>query len=301
MAVVNHALLQALRTAFHAEFKKGFDATESHYLKIASVIPSTTTSNTYGWIGDMPSMIKWVGDRVIKNFKEHGYTITNEDFEATLGVKRNLIEDDNLGMYSTLFQDLGFTAKEHPDELCFGLLKDGETELCYDGQNFFDAEHPVYANNDQTGASTLVSNITDGVEVPFYLMNTSRPLKPILFQQRKKPEFVAMINKDDEDVFMRKQFRFGVDSRDNAGFGFWQMAHKSKAGLTADNFNAAFKKMTSIKRDGGKPLQNSPTLLVVPPYYREQALEIVKAERGAAGATNINRNAVEVLVSPWVA
>ena len=31
----------------------------------------------------------------------------------------------------------------------------------------------------------------------------------------------------DENVFMKKQFLYGADSRGNAGFGFWQMAFGS--------------------------------------------------------------------------
>ncbi len=31
----------------------------------------------------------------------------------------------------------------------------------------------------------------------------------------------------DDNVFMKKQFLYGADSRGNAGFGFWQMAFGS--------------------------------------------------------------------------
>ncbi|HEJ9874075.1 TPA: Mu-like prophage major head subunit gpT family protein, partial [Pseudomonas aeruginosa] len=50
-----------------------------------------------------------------------------------------------------------------------------------------------------------------------------------------------------------------------------------------------------------KRLGIRPKLLVVPPSLRSQALEVVKAERNAAGATNINRDVVDVLVTPWLA
>ncbi|MOA69498.1 Mu-like prophage major head subunit gpT [compost metagenome] len=56
-----------------------------------------------------------------------------------------------------------------------------------------------------------------------------------------------------------------------------------------------------MKGDKGKVLGIRPKLLVVPPSLRGVALEVVKAERNAAGATNINRDAVDVLVTPWLA
>ncbi|MGL9774585.1 MAG: Mu-like prophage major head subunit gpT family protein [Sodalis sp. (in: enterobacteria)] len=61
----------------------------------------------------------------------------------------------------------------------------------------------------------------------WFLMNSSRPLKPLIFQQRQAPLFVAMIDINSPDVFMRKQFKFGAEARGLAGFGFWQMAYGS--------------------------------------------------------------------------
>lgn len=301
MAVITNALLQAIRTGFRREYQNGLENAESHFAQVASIVPSTTKSNTYGWLGEVPGFREWVGDRSLKDIKEHGYSIANKDWESTVAVKRTDIEDDNIGIYSLLMQEMGRSAAVLPDEQVFGLLKAGHSTLCYDGQNFFDTDHPVYPNHDGTGTAATVSNITAGAETSWYLLDTSRAIKPMIFQERKKPVFTAMTAADDENVFMSNQYRYGVDCRSNVGFGFWQMAHKSSAALTSANLSAAIAAMQSIKRDGGKPLAINPSLLVVPPTLREAALEVVKAERNAAGATNVNRNAVEVLVTPWVA
>lgn len=61
----------------------------------------------------------------------------------------------------------------------------------------------------------------------WYLLCTRRPLKPIIFQERKKAEFTSLIKPDDEHVFMEKQYLYGVDSRCNVGYGFPQMAFGS--------------------------------------------------------------------------
>ncbi|MEN3260770.1 Mu-like prophage major head subunit gpT family protein [Sodalis endosymbiont of Spalangia cameroni] len=61
----------------------------------------------------------------------------------------------------------------------------------------------------------------------WFLMDTSRPLKPLIFQQRQAPLFVAMTDINSQDVFMRKRFKFGAEARGQAGFGFWQMAYGS--------------------------------------------------------------------------
>jgi len=61
----------------------------------------------------------------------------------------------------------------------------------------------------------------------WYLLDTTRPLKPLILQRSKKIKFTAMDKIDDESVFMRKSFRYGVDSQDNAGYGLWQLAYMS--------------------------------------------------------------------------
>ncbi len=302
MAIITSGLVQAIFTGFRREFQQSLDATPTHFEKVATVVPSTTKSNTYGWLGQIPALREWIGDRVVNDIKEHGYQIVNKHWETTVGVNRDDIEDDQIGIYKPLVAEMARAAATHPDELVFNLLKTGTTTVCYDGQNFFDTDHPVYPNADGTGTPVAVSNYDDngGTGTPWYLLDTSRAVKPVIYQQRKKPVFTAMTRLDDEAVFTANEYRFGVDSRDNVGFGFWQMAYCSRKPLNGTNLNAAIAAMQEFTADGGRPLGIEPTLLVVPPALREAALETVKAERNANGATNINRNAVEVLVTPWV-
>lgn len=306
MAIITPSFLTALQTGFRKDYQQAYDAAraESQYERLATVVPSTTKSNTYGWLGDFPEFREWVGDRVINDMAAHGYTIENKDFEATVGVKRTDIEDDQIGIYSPMMQHMGQRAAQFPDDLVFQLLADGESELCYDGQNFFDDEHPVYPNADGTGSAVLISNLdVPGADpgAPWYLLDTRNVLKPLIYQSRKSPEFVSMTRSDDEVVFTSNTFRYGVDMRCNVGFGFWQQAYKSRQTLNAENFNAAYAAMASFTADGGRPLGVRPNLLVVPPSLRQAAMEIAQAERLANGATNTNRGVVDVVVSPWLA
>jgi phage major head subunit gpT-like protein len=300
MAIITPQLLTALRTGYRADFQAGFDGAESICDRIATTVTSGTSSNTYGWLGQFPGFREWVGDRVLKDMAAKGYQIVNKDWESSVSVRRTDVEDDNLGIYSPMMREMGRAARVHPDELVAGLLKAGDSTLCYDGQNFFDSDHPVFPNVDGTGTPTTVSNIQTGSSPAWYLLDTSRALKPFIYQVRKQPIFTSMTSLEDESVFMRNEFRFGVDSRSNVGFGFWQQAFMSKAALTEANFNAAYTAMQSITADGGRNLNVRPSLLVVPPNLRTAALEITKADRKANGATNVNAGVVDVLVTSWV-
>ncbi|MCE5420260.1 MAG: Mu-like prophage major head subunit gpT family protein, partial [Acidithiobacillus sp.] len=207
--------------------------------------------------------------------------------------------DDNVGVYTPLFAEMGRAAAAHPDELAFGLLAAGESTLCYDGQNFFDTDHPVYPNVDGTGTAATVSNLQAGTGPAWYLLDNSRALKPLIFQERTAPELQAMTQAQDEAVFMRDEYRYGIRYRCNAGFGFWQLAYKSKATLDAANFNAAMAAMMATRADGGRPMGIKPTHLVVPPSLRADALTLIKALM-INNTSNPNYEAVEVIVSPWL-
>lgn len=298
--IITNAVLQALFTSFKAEFQAGVTSAESCYTKVATVVQSTSKSNTYGWLGNFPQFREWIGSRVAQDMAAHGYQIFNKKFESTVEVPRDDIEDDEIGIYSPLFQEAGRAAAVYPDEHTFNLLKRGDAELCYDGQNFFDTDHPVYAKVDGTGTATTVSNMQGGTGTAWYLLDCSRAIKPMIFQRRLAPQFTAITKEEDGTVFNDDKYRYGLRVRSNVGFGFWQMAFMSKEALDAQSFNDAYKQLQSMKADGGRPLGIRPTLLVVPPALRAAALEVVKAERLANGATNVNREVVEVLDTPWL-
>lgn len=137
------ANIRALRTSIHREFRGAFDTAPVIYPEIATTVPSTTARNDYAWMTLLPQMREWVGARVVQNLSLHTYTIENKDWELTLGVRRNDIEDDNLGIYTPVAQQFGEAARQHPDSLILDLLRTGETKLCYDGQYFFDTDHPI--------------------------------------------------------------------------------------------------------------------------------------------------------------
>lgn len=294
------ANLDALRVGFKKHFQDAFNAQAGRedYLKIAEVVPSTASEEKFGWLGELPGMRKWGGDRVVHALEEHDYAIKNEDFELTVGVDRNHIEDDTLGTYSTKFKVLGRAAARHPNELVFEALLNGFTTECYDGQNFFDTDHPVIDKDGNT--INTVANTDGGAGTPWFLLATNELIKPIIFQDRKKAQFVNKDNVTDDNVFMQKKFLYGVDSRCNVGYGFWQMAWGSKQTLDAAHYKAARAAIGGMKGDHGQPLGISPNLLVVPRSLEGEALELLNADRNAAGATNVWRNTAELFICDWL-
>lgn len=153
--VINQANLKGLNVGYSTAFNKAFDGVKTDYEKIATVVPSTTAENNYKWLGQIPQMKEWIGDREIQNLSAYEYTIKNRKFEMTVSVPRDDIEDDQYGVYTPHFANLGESAARHPDELVFGALKDGFKEKCYDGKPFFAEDHPS-----GEGGKVKVSNMS---------------------------------------------------------------------------------------------------------------------------------------------
>ncbi len=293
MRAINSSSLSAATTAFNTLFNNAFSGVTPQWDQIAMLVPSTTKIEAYAWLAKLPRFREWVGDRVMQNLGTYDFTLKNKSYENTIGVDRDDIADDLIGVYSPMFQMLGYEAAMHPDQLVFSLLAAAASTPCYDGQNFFDTDHPVagasVANYDATGGGPL-----------WALLDTSKPVKPLVFQKRQDYKFIAMDNPEDERVFMNKEFRYGVDARVNVGCGLWQLAYGSLNTLNAANYTAARAAMLAMKDDAGLPLGVKPDTLVVGPSLEMTARTLVMAPFEAGGATNILQGTAKVVVSPFL-
>jgi phage major head subunit gpT-like protein len=129
--IINQANLSGLNVGYSAAYNKAFDGFHSEHEMIATTIPSATAETNYKWLGQMPQMREWIGEREIQGLSAYDYTIKNRKFEMTVSVPRDDIEDDQYGVYTPLFANMGFEA-----------LKNGFKKKCYDGKAFFAENHP---------------------------------------------------------------------------------------------------------------------------------------------------------------
>ncbi|MCO4053408.1 MAG: hypothetical protein HEQ16_05035 [Bosea sp.] len=295
--IINSANLRMLITGYRANFQTGLAGVAPMWDRIATLVTSTTSEELYPWLSQIPGMRKWIGERQINNVKADAYRLVNEKWEDTVSVEGSKIADDRYGIYAPLMTMLGDAAARQPDELVFKTIGNGFSTNCFDGQFFFDTDHPVI---DANGVTQSVSNMQAGGGTPWYLLDTRKAIKPLIFQERQKPRFNALDNPDDQNVFMRDEFIYGADSRNTAGFGFWQTAFGSRATLNAANFEAAYFAMTGFKKDGGEPLAITPNVLLVGTSNQLAAERVVKLQRLANGEDNVNWQRVEIMVAPWL-
>ena len=297
--VVNQSTISAITKNLLATFNKALETAPSQWDQIAMRVGSTGAQNDYSWLDRFPKMREWIGERTIKNLKAYTYVIVNKLFEVTIGVKRTDIEDDNLGIYAPIVSEAGYSAAQLPDELIFDLVNssfDATKGLAYDGQYFFDTDHPVGAGVVSNKGSTALSAATQAAAIAslgaartammafkdeegrplnivpnillvppaleavalvlannekledqkpnpykgmfrvivstrltsataWILLDTTKAIKPFVWQERRAPEFVSQTEPTSDTVFLREEYLYGASARGNAGFGLWQLAY----------------------------------------------------------------------------
>jgi phage major head subunit gpT-like protein len=283
---------------FQTRFQNALKSATSLRTAIATEVSSTTKIEEYGWLDDLPGIREWIGDRHIRKPSGNSYMLKNQDWEGTLEVDRNDVEDDNLGIYSTKIDMLADSANRHPDELCFGLLNDGFTKECFDGQPYFDDEHPIIGAD---GKETTFANTDGGGGAKWFMVNSGAPLLPVIFQNRKNYNFVSKDSPNDEGVFWQKKFYYGCDARYTGGYSLPQLAWGSGQDLSdVTKYNAARKALLSMPKPGGGKFVATKLSLVVGPSNLAKAEQTVKAAQLANGATNTNYGTADIVLAPWL-
>ena len=141
--LINRESLQALFFTLEALFQEAYDSVDPKWQRFATRVVSTSASTDQVWVTQFPMLEKWVGPRVIKSLAGMKYVLENDDYAATIGVKRNDFMDDNLGVYRAAAQGQGKAAAVWPDRLVIAALNASFEAHCFDGRPFIDAAHPL--------------------------------------------------------------------------------------------------------------------------------------------------------------
>ncbi len=108
---------------------------------ISNYFTSDQDSEDYKWIGQSPVMREWVGGRNAKGFTANGISIENKHFEATIDIPVKHLRRDKTGQVMVRINELATRTNSHWAMLLSDLIKNGESQVCYDGAYFFDTDH----------------------------------------------------------------------------------------------------------------------------------------------------------------
>lgn len=119
---------------------------------------STGKQEDYSDVGTVPMPVSYDDMVQVRGTHEVNLTITNKDYEITIGISHNAINDDRVGNLDTWARQAGRNFEKHMDKLCFLALNAGDTStygLCYDGLTLFNNSHVDSGAESQTAVDNL--------------------------------------------------------------------------------------------------------------------------------------------------
>ena len=139
---ITAANLDGLFKSFQTKFTEAQKAAQSRVTPndllpedIALSFTGAGSATQHSWLEQLHGIHEWVGERVLNNAKLGKLTVVNRDFENTIKVSRNEIEDDQYGVYAPLVGMMGADAENLWKKLAIeALLGNGEWA---DGNPFF--------------------------------------------------------------------------------------------------------------------------------------------------------------------
>lgn len=155
---VNASNLDALFKSFQTRFTGAQEAARARAFPndlltedIAVVFNAGGSATQHSWLEQLHGIHEWVGERVLNNARLGRLTVVNRDFENTVQVPRNEIEDDQYGVYAPLVGMMGADAENLWRKLAVEALT-GNGEWA-DGNPFFCAGRAL-GKSTVTNAST---------------------------------------------------------------------------------------------------------------------------------------------------
>jgi phage major head subunit gpT-like protein len=157
--IVTDPLLVAFFQQQDMRFASVYARRTEWWKNYATQVPSNTKQNVYNWMAELPGLREWIGPKWVRNLQTRAIAAVNRDFELTYDVDRNDLEDDQVGIYGQKEDALAEAAGRWPDDLVTDAILTATTKTGFDGQFFFDSDHPVDLTDSGSG---IYSNLLTG-------------------------------------------------------------------------------------------------------------------------------------------
>lgn len=121
--------------------------------QLAMIAPSNAKEEKYAWFGESPQMEELKDQRKYSGLSEGSFTIVNKTWANGMQVRKEEIDDDQIGVIKSRVQRLAQRAARHPAKLLFEVLEDNP--VGYDGVSLFNDAHPVRGKESGTQDNLL--------------------------------------------------------------------------------------------------------------------------------------------------
>jgi phage major head subunit gpT-like protein len=158
--IVGTVFLEKGIKAIFDEAYAGFQGTPYAQLAatVATEVPSNSAAERFGWLGAMPAVQEWLGDKAAGIVNDYNYDIPNRDWYNAVDIDRNELEDDQLGRIEPRIRTLAEEMRSFKGELVSNFILNGLVGLAYDGAAFF-SNRAAPNDNLLAGTGVALANV----------------------------------------------------------------------------------------------------------------------------------------------
>lgn len=223
---LDRAKVEAAFVVFSTIFDMKLKATPTIYERIATVIPGISEKVEFKWLGSIPTMKRWLGDRTIQKLRAESQTLSPEWWANGIETDVDDINSDSrFGMIPPRIRSLASAAARRMDAEVLGFYVDGfagTRGLTYDGQFLFDADHTASGSggtsqtNLQAGAFSA-ANFNAALEKSMKLVDDQdEPIDTMM-----KTVLGGPANQLAMRTVLKQEFKAGGESNLDAGMADW--------------------------------------------------------------------------------
>lgn len=133
-------LLVAARTGFLSAVRMP----QMPWQRVAMQMNMGAASQELVDLGAAPMPVNSSSGATLQDFIEKRKTVTPTDWDITVWISYNAVKDDQTGSLERKVRSAGANFQKHINKRVFQVLNAGDSQTygaCYDGQDFFDADH----------------------------------------------------------------------------------------------------------------------------------------------------------------
>ena len=156
--------LQDAAIVYNAAFAEGVEALKQGVDitwpgKTEKVTMPGTEESVHGFLCEMPLFKKWSGSRDFKRPKTGSYSLKVDLYDVSWSIGRDDLQFDRWGLLTPTVRGYGVAQARFYEDLVTDLQAAGKTTTCFDGQNFYDVDHPQGLD----GSGSIFKNLWTGM------------------------------------------------------------------------------------------------------------------------------------------
>jgi phage major head subunit gpT-like protein len=150
--------LEAAYITYSTIFDMMLASTPVIYPKIATVMNGVGPVTAFKWLGNVPVMTEWQGERKIDKLRAEQHELRTKWYANGIELDYDDLAEDKLGIVRPRIEDLAKMGPRKMDALVIDFYVNGfagTLGLTYDGQYLFDTDHTYATADGQTSQSNL--------------------------------------------------------------------------------------------------------------------------------------------------